>query len=83
MKTARVCSQTPAGAVEPYLAQAEAQEEFETNLKAVLKCYAPTCHIHLTLHNTSAAIPVTGLACDLVPPEADGVLEWWCTWEQQ
>ena len=76
-------AQTHAGAVEPYEALTEAQREFETNLQTVLKCYAPACRIHLTLHNTSAAIPVTGLACDLVPPEADGVLEWWCTWEQQ
>ena len=75
--------QTHAGAVEPYDALTEAQREFEANLKTVLKCYAPACRIRLTLHPSSAAIPVTGLACNLSPPKADGVLVWWCTWEQQ
>ena len=69
--------------MEPYQAQAEAQQRFETKLKSLLECYAPTCRIRLTLHPSSAAIPVTGLACNLSPPKADGVLVWWCTWEQQ
>ena len=69
--------------MEPYDALTEAQREFEANLKTVLKCYAPTCRIRLTLHPSSAKIPVTGLACNTKRPGADGVLRWWCTWMQQ
>ena len=80
---ARAPTQTHTGAVEPYQAQAEAQQRFETKLKSLLECYAPTCHIRLTLHPSSAKIPVTGLACNTKRPGADGVLRWWCTWMQQ
>ena len=64
------------------LLQVEAHQQFD-HLKAFLKCYAPTCSIRLTLHSDSAKIPVTGLVCNSIPPGADGLLEWWCTWEQQ
>ena len=82
MRPALFRSQTNAGAVEPYHAQPEAQEQFNY-LKAFLKCYAPTCYIRLTLHPDSAKIPVTGLVCNLSPPKADGLLRWWCAWEQR
>ena len=78
----RASAQTHTGAVEPYQAQVEAHQQFD-HLKAFLKCYAPTCSIRLTLHSDSAKIPSTGLVCNSIPPGADGLLEWWCTWEQQ
>ena len=83
MKPVCLRSQTPAGAVDPHLAQTAAEQELKTNLVALLKCYGPMCRIRLTLHSGSAQIPATGLACDPTPPGADGVLEWWCTWKQQ
>ena len=77
-----VRSQTHTGAVEPYVAHTETQQQFD-GLKAFLKCYAPTCYIRLTMHPDSAKIPVTGLVCNLSPPKADGLLRWWCAWEQR
>ena len=79
----RVPAQTHAGAVEPYQAQVTEQQEFETNLINLLKCYGPMCRVRLTLHPVSAGLPVTGLACDPIPPGADGVYWWWCTRKQQ